>query len=182
MPTFVALLRGINNIGNSARVSMAELRSVISGLGYTDVVTLLNSGNVVFRASRGTPAKHSANIAAAILTQLKVEAAVIVKSKGELGAILSENPLETEADQHSRFLVAFAQRSETLSTLAFIERLMAPPEKFAVGRHAVYLLCAPSVAGSRAGRALIGRAGKAVTTRNLATVAKLNALANERGA
>src|SRR3954470_19121584 len=117
MPTLVALVRGINNIGKTARVSMAELRSVFTGLGYTNVVTLLNSGNVVFRAPRGAPAKHSANIAAAIVTQLKVDAAVIVKSVGELGAILSENPIEAEADQHSRFLVAFAQESKTLSTL-----------------------------------------------------------------
>ena len=59
MPMFVALLRGINNIGKSKRISMAELRELVSGLGYTEVVTLLNSGNVVFRATGGRPAAHS---------------------------------------------------------------------------------------------------------------------------
>jgi uncharacterized protein (DUF1697 family) len=182
MPTFVALLRGINNIGKAKRVPMVELRALLSGLGYTGVATLLNSGNVVFRAPGGTPPKHSANIAVALLTQLKVEVPVIVKSASELGAILSENPIKAEADEHSRFLVAFVQDTKVLSSLAFIEPLVVPPEEFAVGKSAAYLLCAMGIAESKAGRALIGRAGKSATTRNLATVVKLYALANERDA
>ena len=51
MPTFVALLRGVN-VGGAKRVPMAELRTLLSGLGYTGVATLLNSGNAVFRADR----------------------------------------------------------------------------------------------------------------------------------
>ena len=54
MPTFVALLRGVN-VGKSKRVPMGELRALLSGMGYTGVATLLNSGNAVFRARGGTP-------------------------------------------------------------------------------------------------------------------------------
>ena len=181
MPTFVALLRGIN-VGKAKRVSMAELRALLSGLGYTDVATLLNSGNAVFRASRGTPAKHSANIAAAISTQLKVEVRVIVKSASELAAIISENPIKAGAAEHSRFLVAFVQDTKALSSLAAIESLVVPPEQFAVGKNAAYLLCAPGIMESKAGEALLGKAGKSATTRNWATVLKLQALASERDA
>ena len=88
---------------------MAELRALLSGLNYTDVATLLNSGNAVFRATTGTPARHSSKIAAAISTQLKVEVPVIVKSANELEAIVSENPIKAEPHEHSRFLVAFVQ-------------------------------------------------------------------------
>ena len=49
MPTFVALLRGVN-VGKAKRVPVTELRALLSGLGYTGVTTLLNSGNAVFRA------------------------------------------------------------------------------------------------------------------------------------
>ena len=45
----VALLRGIN-VGTAKRIAMADLRGVMTGLGYSDVRTLLNSGNVVFTA------------------------------------------------------------------------------------------------------------------------------------
>lgn len=44
----VALLRGINNIRAARRVAMADLRVLFEGLGFRDVRTLLNSGNVVF--------------------------------------------------------------------------------------------------------------------------------------
>ncbi len=99
MPTFVALLRGVN-VGKAKRVPMAELRALLSGLGYTGVATLLNSGNAVFGAPTGTPAKHAKTIAAAISTQLKVEVSVIVKSANELAAILAENPIKVKADEY----------------------------------------------------------------------------------
>jgi uncharacterized protein (DUF1697 family) len=178
VPTFVALLRGINNIGKSKRMPMAELRSLLSGLGYTGVATLLNSGNAVFRASGGTPAKHAAKIAAAILTQLRIEVPIIVMSDRELTAILAENPIEAEVDEHSRFLVAFVQDTKSLSSLAAIEPLVVPPERFVIGKSAAYLLCAAGIPESKAGRALIGKIGKSSTTRNLATVVKLHALAS----
>lgn len=181
MPSFVALLRGVN-VGKAKRVPMAELRALLSGLGYTGVATLLNSGNAVFRSPRATPAKHSENIAAAISTQLKVEVPVIVKSASELAAIVSENPIRAEADEHSRFLVAFVQDTKALSSLVAIESLVVPPEQFAVGKSAAYLLCARGILESKAGEALLGKAGKSATTRNWATVLKLQALASERKA
>ena len=177
MPTFVALLRGVN-VGKAKRVPMAELRDLLSGLGYTGVATLLNSGNAVFRAARGTAAKHSADIAAAISTQLNIEVPVIVKSASELAAIVSENPVKVAADQHSRYLVAFVQDTKALSGLAAIASLAVPPEQFAIGKNAAYLLCAAGILESKAGAALLGKMGKSATTRNWATVLKLEALAN----
>ncbi len=54
-----------------------------------------------------------------------------------------------------------------------------PPEQFAVGKNAAYLLCAAGILESKAGEALLGKAGKSATTRNWATVLKLRALTNE---
>ena len=181
MPTFVALLRGVN-VGKAKRIPMAELRALLSGLGYTGVATLLNSGNAVFGAPTGTPAKHAKTIAAAISTQLKVEVSVIVKSASELAAILAENPIKARADEHPHFLVAFVQDAEALSSLTAIESLVVPPEKYAIGKNAAYLLCAAGILESKAWEALVGKAGKSATTRNWATVLKLQALANERDA
>jgi|GEM_PF-3223568 len=108
MTTFIALLRGVN-VGKARRFPMAELRALLSGLGYKGVATLLNSGNAVFRAPTGTPAKHATDIAAAIATQLKVQIPVIVKSASELARIISENPIKAEAKEQPRLLVAFVQ-------------------------------------------------------------------------
>ena len=178
MPKFVALLRGIN-VGKAKRVAMADLRALLTELGYTDVATLLNSGNAVFRATRGTQAKHAANIAAAISEQLKVEVPVIVKSAKELSAIVGENQLAEQATNHSHLLVVFAQDNATLSGLGAVESLVVLPEQFLVGKNAAYLHCATGILESKAGKALLGKAGRSVTTRNWATILKLQALAGE---
>ena len=143
---------------------------------------MLNSGNAVFKAPKGAPAKHSADIAAAIATQLKVEVPVIVKSVSELAAIIAENPIKAGAEEHPRLLVAFVQDAKALSSLAAIEPLVVPPEQFSVGKNAAYLLCATGILESKAWDALLGNVGKSATTRNWATVLKLLALVNEAGA
>jgi len=106
---------------------------------------------------------------------------VIVKSASELAAIVSESPITPAADEHPRFLVAFAQDTKALSSLAAIESLVVPPERFAIGKNAAYLLCATGILESKAGEALLGKTGRLATTtsRNWATVIKLQALARE---
>ncbi len=179
LPTYVALLRGVN-VGKGKRVPMAELRTLLSKLGYKGVATLLNSGNAVFHAAKGASATHGAKIAAAILRKLKVEVPVIVKSAGELAAIVSENPINSAAPEHSRLLVAFVQDSKVLARLAAIELLVTSPEKFAIGKNAAYLYCARGILVSKAGEALLGKAGRSATTSNWATVLKPQTLAGER--
>ena len=178
MPAYVALLRGIN-VGKAKRVPMAELRALLSGLGYTGVATLLNSGNAVFHARTGAPAKHAAAISAAISTRLKIEVPVVVKSASELTAIISENPIKAGVDEHSHFLVAFVQNAGVLPSLAAVESLVGAREKFSIGKNAAYLLCPTGILESKAWEALVGKTGKSATTRNWATVLKLQALVHE---
>jgi uncharacterized protein (DUF1697 family) len=181
MPVFVALLRGVN-VGKARRVPMADFRAILSGLGYVDVITLLNSGNAVFRAAKGTAAMHAANIAAALSRELNVEVPVVVKSAREFAAIIAEKRIEVGAAEHSRFLVAFTQARRGLASLAAIQPLVVPPEQFVIGKSAAYLFCAAGILQSKAGEALLGKAGRAATTRNWATILKiLDALANETG-
>ena len=175
MPTFVALLRGIN-VGKAKRVPMAALRDLLAGLGYTGVTTLLNSGNAVFRAEKGAAAKHAAGIAAAISSELGIDVPVIVKPAAEIAAIIAENPIKARAEEHARLLVAFTQDHKTLKGLAVIEQLVVAPEQFFVGKHAAYLFLPGGILKSKAGDALLGKAGKAATTRNWATILKLQAL------
>lgn len=178
MPAFVALLRGVN-VGKANRVRMADWRAMLAGMGYTDVTTLLNSGNVVFRAATGTPAMHAADIAAALLSEFKIEVPVVVKAAKELAAIVAENPIRVDVHEHSRVLVVFTQDPQALSRLEALHSLVAPPEQFVNGRNAAYLFCAAGILESKAGEALLGKAGKGATTRNWATTLKLHALANE---
>jgi len=176
--THVALLRGIN-VGKAKRVSMAELKALVEGLGYREVRTLLNSGNVVFTAPRVAPATAAARIEAAIAEQLGVTSRVTVLAAAELAAAVAGNPLAAADRNPSRLLVSVLADPANRRRL---EPLMGEdwsPEALALGSRAAYLWCPEGVLASRAAEA-IGRAlGDAVTTRNWATMTKLAALLAE---
>lgn len=173
--TCIALLRGIN-VGTAKRVPMASLRDLLAGLGYADVKTLLNSGNAVFRVDGGTPASHASAIAAAIVDGLKLDVPVIVKSARQLAAIVAGNVLAADCPDPTRLLVAFVQDRAALAGLESIRPLVVAPERFAVGADATYLWCPEGVLKSKAGEALLGKVGRAATSRNWATVLKLHAM------
>ncbi len=177
--TCVALLRGVN-VGGANRVPMAEFRGLLAGLGYRDVATLLASGNAVFRCAGGSPSQLAADIAAALAETFEVRVPVIVKTAAELDAIVAGNPFAAAAPDPSRLLVAFAPDAAALAGLAAIAPQVAPGEQFSLGSHAAYLHCPAGILKSRAGEALLGRAGRAATTRNWATVLKLQALSHGR--
>lgn len=181
MATYVALLRGVN-IGNAKRVPMADLRDVLAGLGCTEVATLLNSGNAVFKSKARSGSGCAKTIAPALVDRFGFDVPVVVKSAPELSAIVAGNPLRFTKADHSRLLVAFAQDVGNLASLRGLESLVVPPEQFAIGSHGAYLLCASGQLESKAGAALLGKAGRAATTRNWATVLKLHALALSIGA
>jgi len=175
MASFVALLRGVN-VGASKRVPMAELRAVLAALGYTDVQTLLNSGNAVFASPVRSTTTHAARIQTAIAENLGVEAPVIVKSAKEIAAIESGNALATVATDPSRLLVAFARTAADLQALAVLAQFVRPPERLHIGEHAAYLWCANGMLQSKAGEGLLGKHGRAATTRNWATLLKISGI------
>ena len=178
MPTFIALLRGVN-VGKAKRVPMAEFRTLLTGLGHTQVATLLNSGNAVFTANAAmTAVMHAAEIAEAISEKLHVEVPVIVKSAQELSTIISQNALAESVIEPSRLLVVLVQDAKTLPDLAVIAPLVVAPEEFLIGANAAYLHCASGILESQAGAALLGKIGKSATTRNWTTMLKLQALAD----
>jgi uncharacterized protein (DUF1697 family) len=181
MPTYVALLRGVN-VGKAKRVPMADLRDVLAGLGYTEVTTLLNSGNAAFRSTVRSASACATTITRALAGQFGFDVPVVVKSAQELGAIVAGNPLRFTAADHSRLLAVFVQDSGQLASLRGLDSLAVPPEQFKVGSQGAYLLCASGLLESRAAAALLGKAGRTVTTRNWATVLKLHALALSVGA
>src|SRR5437762_7142946 len=108
MPTpYIALIRGIN-VGRAKRVAMADLRALVETLGYRDVRSLLNSGNLVFAAPSRAAAKDvAARIELAMAKKLGVEANVTVLSGAELATVVRENTLLKISTDSSRLLVAF---------------------------------------------------------------------------
>ena len=175
MKRYIALLRGIN-VGKAKRVGMADLRAVIEGLGYRDVRTLLNSGNVVFTA-RAKPDAAAARIETALVAHTGVSARVTVLTAAELAAAVAENPLAAVADDPARLLVAVFNSPAVRSRLEPLVQQDWNPGRLAVGTRVAYLWCPDGILESKL-VAAVGRALKdAVTSRNWATMLKLHSLA-----
>jgi uncharacterized protein (DUF1697 family) len=185
--TLIALLRGIN-VGPAKRVAMADLRALVEDLGYGEVRTLLNSGNVVFtapdvasvgrRAAADVVAEAAAAIAEGLVVRLGVSARVTVITANELAAAIAGNPLVPVAHDPSRLLVGVLADPADLPRLEPLAERDWAPEAFAVGPRAAYLWCPDGVIASRLAKALDGALGDAVTSRNWTTMSKLAALAS----
>ena len=176
MTRCVALLRGIN-VGRAKRIAMADLRALVAGLGFTDVSTLLNSGNVVFSAPRSNTATAAAAIETAITQRCGFSSAVVVCTASELDAIIAENPLHEVAVDPARHLVAFVGARGTLTRATPLLAQPWAPEAIAVGRRAAYLWCAGGIADSKLMQAFARATAEGATARNWTTVLKLQAAA-----
>jgi uncharacterized protein (DUF1697 family) len=175
MSRFVALFRGIN-VGKAKRIAMADLRTLLQTLGYTEVRTLLNSGNAVFDAARGSAQQHAKYIQAAVAKTLGVDALVIVKSAKEINAIVAGNTLGDLATDPSRLIVAMTQDAPSLARLKTIADTDWAAEEVHLGEHAAYLWCANGILESKVAGPLLKDLAHTGTTRNWATLEKIQAL------
>jgi uncharacterized protein (DUF1697 family) len=170
-----ALLRGIN-VGKAKRIAMADLRGLVTELGYQDVRTLLNSGNVVFTAPRPAAGGHAARIAKAMASRLGISARVQTLTAAELSAAVRASPLAEVAVNPSRHLVAVLERAADRKLLVPLTKEDWAPEALALGRRVAYLWCPDGVIESRLASAIGRLLGDRFTVRNWSTMKKLDSL------
>ncbi len=172
----VALLRGIN-IGPRQRVSMPDLRALIEGLGYTDVETLVQSGNVIF-TSRAAPATLEKTLEQEIEKQLGVDPAVVVRTRDELAAAIEANPFKVPKNPKDLH-VTFLSGKPDKDAVKKLEAADFPPDELKVAGREIYILYADGMGRSELAKQL-GRAklGVAATDRNWNTVTKLLEMAD----
>jgi uncharacterized protein (DUF1697 family) len=101
MPRYVALLRGIN-VGGRNPIRMADLKACFEGDGFTDVITYIQSGNVVFGSSGSGGPELSLRIERLLSVRFGYEASVVVRSRTQMRSIVDEAPRGFGADP-SRF-------------------------------------------------------------------------------
>ena len=175
MTRYVALFRGIN-VGKAKRIAMADLRQLLQTLGYTGVHTLLNSGNAVFDAPKETAVRHAQRIQAAVTAELGVDAFVIVKSAQDIGEAVAGNPLQDIANEPSRLLVVLTQDVKSLQSLQALAEKDWGAETLRLGTHAAYLWCGNGILESKIAVRLLKDLSDSGTTRNWATLKKIQTL------
>ena len=171
----VALIRGIN-VGKAKRVAMSDLRALVEDLGYRDVRTLLNSGNVVFTVPASDRKAPATRIEKAITARLGLSARVTTLTAAEVADVVARNPFGKIADNPSHLLVTVLIDPAHRKRLLPLARQDWAPDILSVGARAAYLWCPRTMLESRLVVAVSRLLGDGATTRNWATMMKLHAL------
>ena len=161
MTTYVAFLRGIN-VGGNKMVKMEDLRKTFESLGYTNVRTVLQSGNVIFDA-KTKPRDLESHLGVP----------VVLRTQAEIRKVIEANPFPAEAENDpGHLLVVFL--SAPLPTDEPLRKVALPDEKFVVKGKEIYIHFAQGAGRSKLAAALTEKKlGVVPTARNWNTVEKL---------
>ncbi len=181
MATHVALLRGIN-VGGRNKIGMADLRTAVSSLGFSEVSTYIQSGNVLFSTRETDTTVLAQELGEKIASTFVVNAGVVVVTRDQLAAILSQNPYTGEPNPKYVHVVFLGAEPDQ----ALLDRIAAAGEAAAAKgtrdsvtvRGRVMYLHTPDGYGTSDLSQAVMRISTSVngTARNMATTTKLLAM------
>jgi uncharacterized protein (DUF1697 family) len=174
----VVLLRGIN-VGRHKRVGMADLRALLTELGYGDVRTLLQSGNVVLTSGL-QPRQLERQLASQLEEGLGFEIALVVRTRDELADAIERNPLGGVATDPSKYLVSFLSAELEPAIARELSAADVAPARLAISGRELFCWHPNGLAASPLAKLLGTKPlGVTSTARNWSTVTKLLALADD---
>jgi uncharacterized protein (DUF1697 family) len=177
MSVFISLLRGIN-VGGNKKIAMADLRDLYESLGLAGARTLLQSGNVVFRAD-GESAALTGRIEAAIEARFGFHVAVLMRTRDDLDGIITEQPFSAgQLAEPSKVAVAFLAETPNAAALATLNEDHDGPEIIHSQGQELYIYYTEGMGRSKLTNNFIeNRLNTTSTVRNWNTINKLQALA-----
>lgn len=175
MTTYAALLRGIN-VGGAKKVPMAELRTLMEGLGHDRVRTYLQSGQAAFTADHGDEESLAAELTGAIEKHFGFSVDVIVRDHAYLAAIADDCPYRAAELEGKQLHVTYFSEPVGADRFASVDQPTFLPEEFTLGDRALYLYAPNGLGRSKLAEQLAKprvNKGLIATTRNWNTVVKL---------
>jgi uncharacterized protein (DUF1697 family) len=171
MPTYVAMLRGIN-VGSGKIVKMERLRASFGALGFRGVRTYVQSGNVIFESEQKSPTGLSKKIAEKIQRDFGFTVPVLVKTSKEIEQIVSDNSLVKEKGiDHSKLHVTFLSDAPPKTAVKVLEPLATDRERFRILNREIYLYCPDGYGNTKlSNNAIETKLSVVATTRNWRTV------------
>lgn len=180
MATYISLLRGVNVSGQN-KLQMSALKTMFEKLHFTNVVTYIQSGNVVFTCEEQDPSILEQRIAAQIKNDFGLEVPVLVLTSEMLKRIINLNPFALD-DHDQDTLLHVTLLADTPSRQLSPEMITSkqlPDEKVAVIGKTVYLYCPNGYGKTKLHTNFWENQLKVqATTRNWKTICQLNQLAN----
>jgi len=171
MPAYVAMLRGINVSGHKI-VRMEALRATCTALGFRNVATYVQSGNIVFVAETKPSSVLAKRISDAILRDFGFPVPALVRTAKEMQGVIKNNPfVKEDSIDVAKLHVTFLSQSPAKTALKNLQTLPAKRDRFQVGRQAIYLYCPDGYGITKLSNTAIEKAlAVAATTRNWKTV------------
>jgi uncharacterized protein (DUF1697 family) len=181
MTTHLALLRGINVSGHSM-IKMEALKTTLEAIGFKNVKTYIQSGNVFVDTEEESPAKVGFLIKQEIFKVFGHEVPVVVIAKADLEACFNNNPFLKEKELDTKKLyVAFistALRSDSLNDLKMSQ---VKPDEASIDSSRIYIKYAVGAGKTRLDQKYIEKKLNVVATiRNWNTVTQLLKMYEER--
>ncbi len=180
MPVYISMLRGINVSGHK-QIKMSQLQELFKALGFEQVKTYIQSGNVVFDARTNSAQNVSKKIEEKILSDFGFSVPVISKTPAEMGRTLQNNPfLKKRGIDTSKLHVTFLSQAPAETGLRKLEALNARPDEWHYSGREIYLYCPEGYGRTRlSNNALEKLLMVTATTRNWRTVNQLYQMAVE---
>jgi uncharacterized protein (DUF1697 family) len=174
MPAYVALLRAVNLVSHN-KVAMADLKAVAEATGLLQARTLLQSGNLVFRAKAQGSAALERLLEGALDKKLGLKTPVVVRAAEEWRAALDANPFPKEAkNDPSHLLVMPLKANIDKTAVAELVKAIVGREQVKLGARLLYLVYPDGIGRSKLTAALIEKkVGVAGTARNWNTALKI---------
>jgi uncharacterized protein (DUF1697 family) len=179
MQKYISILRGIN-LGSHNKVLMTDLKALYESLGFQQVITYIQSGNVVFDAE-GDAADLAQKLEQAIAQKYAVAVPVILRTVEEWAKVVANNPfMNQESIDLEKLHVTFLGKVPTDILLNKIKTFDFSPDKFTIIGKEVHLHCPIDYGHTKlSNRFFEGQLKVQATTRNWNTVNKLLALATQ---
>ena len=169
MTRYAAFLRAIN-LGSTNKIAMPALRALAEGLGYSEVRTYINSGNLLLQTT-GTDQEVADALQQAIAAELGLEIDVAVRTEDELRTLLADNPFP---DGHpSQVTVAFLTGPPPAGAQERIAALAGDGEPFVVSGREIWVNYTGGQGTSKLAAQFNRAVGVSSTVRNVRTVAKV---------
>ncbi len=179
LDTFIALLRGIN-VGGHNKIPMPDLRSICTDLGWDDVQSYIQSGNLVFKAST-TPANLEGELERAIERRFGLSIPVIVRAGTDWSAYVKGNPYpEASQSEPNLVMLTLSKAPPKQDAVDGLRERALNNERIVQVGDALWIHYEGGVGKSKLSPALLDRlVGSPVTARNLRTVLKLDELVHK---
>lgn len=170
---YVAFLRGIN-VGGKNKIKMETLREICAEIGFSNVKTYINSGNVIFETKKTDDKKLAAQIEKAIEKEFGLQIRTIVRSIAEIENIVKNNPFDGQFESDKDLHVFFLDEEMPDEKRELLLSNNNENEMFAVQNREIFCLLRVSVLNSLIGKDYIAKKLKIPSTaRNWRTVKKL---------